>query len=219
MIVAKRRRPVKLKITNLLPSQHILPYDPTAIDTLMGAEVGERTDRIAVHLHGGLVHWQHDGGPFSWFSNALNPGGSVHGSSFLNGAGPGAAIYDYPNDQSARMVWYHDHAYGITRTNAYAGLASAYLITDDAETTLVNLGIIPSAMLPLVIQDKSFWDGGITDPGYDSVVPAGASSGSLWYPHTYEGPELADMTIPAACGSGTGRWDLDPSGLVRRPCP
>ena len=107
------------------------------------------------------------------------------------------------------MVWYHDHAYGITRTNAYAGLASAYLITDDAETTLVNLGIIPSAMIPLVIQDKSFWDGGLTDPGYSSAVPAGASSGSLWYPHTYEGPPLPDMTIPAACGSGTGRWDLE----------
>ena len=40
---------------------------------------------------------------------------------------PGQADYFYPNDQSARLVWYHDHAHGITRLNAYAGIASAYL--------------------------------------------------------------------------------------------
>ena len=36
----------------------------------------------------------------------------------------GQAEYYYPNDQSARLMWYHDHAYGITRTNAYAGIAT-----------------------------------------------------------------------------------------------
>jgi FtsP/CotA-like multicopper oxidase with cupredoxin domain len=44
----------------------------------------------------------------------------------------GTATYYYPMDQSARFVWYHDHAIGITRTNAYAGIASALLITDEA---------------------------------------------------------------------------------------
>ena len=42
-----------------------------------------------------------------------------------------------PTIKSARMVWYHDHAFGLTRTNAYAGLASAYLITDRAEAQLI----------------------------------------------------------------------------------
>ncbi len=32
---------------------------------------------------------------------------------------------------------YHDHAIGITRTNAYAGIASALLIIDDFEIGLV----------------------------------------------------------------------------------
>jgi spore coat protein A len=50
-------------------------------------------------------------------------------------AGPDAAEYHYPNQQSARMVWYHDHATGITRLNAYAGSASAYLIRDNFEAT------------------------------------------------------------------------------------
>ena len=205
VIVAKRGTPVKLKVTNLLPRKSILPIDPTVVDPTMYAEVGGRTDRIAVHLHGGLVQWTSDGGPFAWYSNAAN-GGFVHGSSFLNGAGPGAALYDYPNDQSARLLWYHDHAYGITRTNAYAGIASAYLITDDAEAQLVSSGILPDLGgafplgIPLVIQDKTFWDPA-TDPSYDRVVAANVSRGDLWYPHTYE-PE---------------RWELAPGGSPPDP--
>jgi spore coat protein A len=221
VIVAKRGTPVKLKITNLLPVSHILPVDLTVIDPVVFAETGSRTDRICVHLHGGLVFWDSDGGPFHWFSNANNPGGFAHGSSFINGAGPGAALHNYPNDQSARMIWYHDHTYGLTRTNAYAGIASAYLITDDAETQLINSGVLPNFTgyplgIPLVVQDKTFWNG-VTDPGYNLVVPAGASAGSLWYPHVYEGASLDNlpkMTLPPACGSGTARWEADPVGAA-----
>lgn len=212
VIVAKRGTPVKLKVTNQLPGRHILPVDPTMVDPKMSAEVGGRTDRITVHLHGGLVRWDSDGGPFSWYTNPAN-GGFGHGSSFINGDGPGAAIYDYPNDQSARFIWYHDHAYGLTRTNAYAGIATAYLITDDAESQLISSGILPDVDgyplgIPLVIQDKTFWDGEDGhDPGYGEVPPAGAKQGSLWYPHTYEGPPLAPQSLPPTCGMGTGRWD------------
>jgi spore coat protein A, manganese oxidase len=222
VIVAKRGTPVKLKVTNLLPAAHILPVDPTLVDPVVSAETGARTDRIAVHLHGGLVFWNYDGGPFHWFSNANNPGGFVHGSSFINSAGvPGAAIHNYPNDQSARFIWYHDHAYSITRINAYSGIASAYLITDDAETQLRISGVLPNfdgypLGIPLVVQDKTFWDG-VSDPGYNLVVPAGASAGSLWYPHVYEGASLANlppMNLPPACGSGTARWEADPVGAA-----
>jgi FtsP/CotA-like multicopper oxidase with cupredoxin domain len=70
---------------------------------------------------------------------------------------PGTGTYYYPNDQSARLVWYHDHAIGITRLNAYAGIASAYIIIDDFETALVNSGLLPDLVgIPLVIQDKAF---------------------------------------------------------------
>jgi len=198
VIVAKRNRPVRLRVTNLLPASHMLPVDPTQLDPGENA----RTDKIAVHLHGGLVQWRYDGGPYNWFSNANNPGGFVHGPSFINGDGDGAAIYDYPNNQSARLQWYHDHAHGITRQNAYAGIASAYLITDEAETLLVQGGVLPNFPgyplgVPLIIQDKTFWDGGGNDPDYNLVVPA-ANVGSLWYPHVYEpnGP------------APSGRWDL-----------
>ena len=69
----------------------------------------------------------------------------------------GTATYYYPMDQSARLVWYHDHAIGITRTNAYAGIASALVIIDDFEIDLVNSGLLPDLVgIPLVIQDKTF---------------------------------------------------------------
>ena len=57
----------------------------------------------------------------------------------------GTATYYYPMDQSARLVWYHDHAIGITRTNAYAGIASALFIIDDFEIGLVNSGCFPTS--------------------------------------------------------------------------
>src|SRR5262249_52559037 len=122
VIVAKKNRPVRLKAINQLPAVHPLPVDTT----IMGSELDP--NRICVHLHGGLVDWTSDGGPHAWFS----PTGS--GPSFLNGTGvPGEALYRYPNHQSARLFWYHDHAIGITRLNAYAGIASAYIIRDDVE--------------------------------------------------------------------------------------
>jgi len=214
VIVATRDTPIKLKVTNALPPRNILPFDPTLVDPTVAAETGGRQDRIALHLHGGLVFWDNDGNPFQWYSNANNPGGFVHGSSFINGAGvPGAAIYDYPNDQSARLVWYHDHAYALTRTNVYAGLASAYLITDQAESLLIQSGVLPNfdgypLGIPLILEDKIFWDGASGhDPGYGSIPPAGASVGSLWYPHVYEGPPLAAQTLPPTCNGATGRWD------------
>jgi spore coat protein A, manganese oxidase len=32
------------------------------------------------------------------------------------------------------MLWYHDHALGITRLNVYAGLAGPYVIRDHVDT-------------------------------------------------------------------------------------
>ena len=51
---------------------------------------------------------------------------------------PGRGEYYYPNQQSARMMWYRDHE--ITRLNAYAGIATAYIIRDTFEGSLRTLG-------------------------------------------------------------------------------
>ena len=75
-----------------------------------------------------------------------------------NYPGKGAQTYYYTNQQSARMLFYHDHAWGITRLNVYAGEAAGYLITDDIEKLLIAQGLIPpaAATIPLVVQDKTF---------------------------------------------------------------
>ncbi|HVP61508.1 MAG TPA: multicopper oxidase domain-containing protein [Myxococcaceae bacterium] len=177
-IVASKGRPVKLRVKNRLPKTHPLPIDRS----LMGAEGAD--NRITVHLHGGLVPWNSDGGPFTWFT----PEG-LTGESFLNpGPTPGTAEYFYPNDQSARLVWYHDHALGTTRLNAYVGLASGYILRDDFEAFLVAAKVLPSAEVPLVVQDKTFvdpatLDGGTGRPRYPV---AGANVGDLFYPFQYE---------------------------------
>jgi spore coat protein A, manganese oxidase len=215
-IVAKRGTPVLLTVTNLLPQRHILPVDPTIMAGPNGQMVGDLpTNRIATHLHGGLTPWFSDGTPFQWFT----PTGR-HGESFMNVPGfpalPGTGTYYYPNEQSARLVWYHDHAIGITRLNAYAGIASAYIIIDDFETGLVSSGLLPDLVgIPLVIQDKGFVPRNILeqDPTWRWGDP-----GSLWYPHDYEVARFADGSENP---KGRVEWGptADPPAVGTMPLP
>jgi spore coat protein A len=220
VIVATKGTPVLLTVTNLLPNNHILPVDPTIMAGPNGLTVGMLpVNRIATHLHGGLTPWFSDGTPFQWFT----PFGQ-HGPSFKNVPGtlniPGTGTYYYPNNQSARMVWYHDHAIGVTRLNAYAGIASAYIITDDFEDYLVNkVKLLPALVgVPLVVQDKTFWDP-ISDPNYKKKAVPGAQPGDLWYPWEYEANILA-----GGVNNLKGRWDYGltvspPSTGIMTPLP
>ena len=103
-------------------------------------------------------------------------------------------------------MFYHDHAWGITRLNVYAGEAAGYLIADDTEKKLVADGTIPGAAdtLPLIIQDKTFVPGdeqlkdvkdaagNITsygqDPTWDSS-PLGCQGQPLVPPRLHARPE------------------------------
>jgi spore coat protein A len=199
VIIAQRKQAARIRFTNALPAQHIIPVDTT----LPGANQAQ--NRTAVHKHGGFVPWISDGGPFDWWT----PGGTSYatGLSFLNGPGslfdniqempmlPGQADYFYPNDQSMRMMWYHDHAHGITRLNAYAGIASAYLLLDEINAAYVAAGKIPeiSSTIPLVFQDKKFVSATtpVTDPTWAQVARFDVQSiGSLWYEHIYNPKEF-----------------------------
>lgn len=70
----------------------------------------------------------------------------------------GCMSFYYTNQQSSRFMFYHDHSWGITRLNVYAGEAAGYVIRDDTETALINSGLLPSGQyeIPLVVQDKTF---------------------------------------------------------------
>jgi spore coat protein A len=109
--------------------------------------------RTVVHLHGGVVNAHSDGYPEHWFGP--DPAAPANG---LGGPAGNNVVYDYPNDQRASTMWYHDHAMGNTRLNVYAGMAGFYLNRDAAEDAL-NL---PSGAyeMPLLIQDKKFYDNG-----------------------------------------------------------
>ena len=192
-IVARRNRPVRIKFTCSLPSQHILPFDPTVSE----GPGGNRADRAVIHLHGGRVPWPSDGGPFHWVANAAN--GTQAGPSVPAGWLPDATGHltndsFYPNNQSARMMWFHDHAIGITRLNAYAGLASGYFLIDDVELGMASRGLpLPGDVL--AIQDKVFFDPA-SDAQYASYagpgVLGGAIAGDLWYPYLYE-PDIWEL--------------------------
>ncbi len=195
IFVAQRGHPIQITVTNTLPEQHILPVDTS--DSFPDAK--KHQNATTTHLHGGLVPWISDGGPFTWFTPGPHGqyGQSVHSEKgniykLLNpDLQRGQAEYYYPNNQSARLVWYHDHAHDLTRLNAYAGIASAYIIRDHFEAELRNKGL-PDFVenggreIPIIIQDKIFVVGPEDIAAKDPTWPGPTTRGSLWYPHTYE---------------------------------
>jgi len=142
-------------INEISDEKHLLPYD----HTLHACHEGMPEVRTVVHLHGAEVEPDSDGHPDAWYTRDYE----ICGPSFTR------KIYKYPNKQRAAMLWYHDHALGITRLNVYAGLAGIYIIRSKEERAL-NL---PSGIyeIPLVIQDKTFNE-----------------DGSLFYPKNVDNP-------------------------------
>jgi len=95
------------------------------------------TGQAVVHLHGGLTPAVYDG----WAENLLASGQS--------------AVFHYPMDQRAALLWYHDHVMGITRFDVYAGLAGLWIVRDQPEREL-GLPEGPPFEVPLLIQDRNF---------------------------------------------------------------
>ena len=123
-----------------------------------------------VHLHGGDVPPEIDGGPDAWFtSDGAHRGHGYYSFPGTGGPGTNIAVYRYPNRQEPAPTWFHDHTLGATRLNVYAGLAGAYLITDPSDTSIPSN--LPSP-IPLVIQDRMFdEDGQLYFPAGTPFVP------------------------------------------------
>ncbi|MGI9022885.1 MAG: Calx-beta domain-containing protein [Acidimicrobiales bacterium] len=93
-------------------------------------------EKTNVHLHGAHVQPESDGAPMDTIATNAS------------------RVYTYPNDQSARTMWYHDHVMDLTGPHVYKGLAGFYLLSDSFEDGL-NL---PTGAndIPIVIQDRLF---------------------------------------------------------------
>ena len=91
---------------------------------------------IVTHVHGAHTTEDSDGYPEAWYLPAAerHPGRlrhRRHASSSSSSRSPrprwgqtwepGAAVFQYPNDQRPTTLWYHDHTLGMTRLNVYAG--------------------------------------------------------------------------------------------------
>ncbi|ABS27304.1 multicopper oxidase type 2 [Anaeromyxobacter sp. Fw109-5] len=173
-------------------------------------------NRATLHLHGGISPWISDGTPHQWVTpagelTAYPEGVSVVDVPDMPAPGSGEMTFFYTNQQSARLMFYHDHAWGITRLNVYAGEAAPYVITDDTEKALVDSGIIPGAAdtLPLVIQDKTFVPKAAQLASQDETwdVARWGGEGSLWMPHVYS---PAQNPGDASGVNQFGRWAYGP---------
>jgi len=116
-IVATKGQPIEVTYQNNLPTgggnrgSNLLEVDTCA----HGPNYWGNAKRIVTHLHGGHVPAKYDGEP----EYTILPGEST--------------LYEYPNNQDAATLWYHDHALGITRLNVYGGMAGFYLIGEEKD--------------------------------------------------------------------------------------
>ncbi len=101
------------------------------------------------HLHGGVTPADSDGFPESWFSDETE-GGRKTGPTFKS------TTFEYFNGQLPTMLWYHDHALGMTRLNLAAGLEGMYIIRDPQNDKIAPL--LPSGAfeVPLMLTDRAF---------------------------------------------------------------
>ena len=206
---------------------HLLPIDPTlhwanppggrkGRDTRPGftATPGRYTGPVPIvtHVHGAHTAEDSDGYPEAWYLPAAKniPKGYAETGTFYDyfskthkrAWDPGTATFDYPNDQRATTLWYHDHTLGMTRANVYAGPAGFYLIRGGPDDVVLDSRDASPAVLPgpaptvdddpvgaygeipIVVQDRSF-----------------NVDGSLFYPNTraffddYPGPYVPGSPI------------------------
>ena len=185
-------------------------------------------NRATLHLHGGITPWISDGTPHQWITPAGEmttwPEGvavrqvpdmvgleAPAGVPDCTAADDGCMSFYYTNQQSARFMFYHDHSWGITRLNVYAGEAAGYIIRDETEQALIDGGLLPSGQyeIPLVVQDKTFVSSpeqmAELDPTWD--YSRWGAEGDLWYEHVYMPAE--NPADPSGMSS-YGRWFYGP---------
>ena len=207
---------------------HLLPVDQTLHWSNPPGGIADRDTRptfgstpgpydgpvpMITHVHGAVgVGDESDGYAEAWYLPAAGdiPGGyATEGTwyDFFKGKavanygatwGAGFATQQYPNDNRASTLWYHDHSLGMTRLNVYAGPAGFFIIrggpSGDGAVRDSRLGggaaVLPGPApkandkfpsnktyyeIPIAIQDRSFnADGSLFYPDarefFDNIV-------------------------------------------------
>ena len=208
----------------------------------LGAGGGYYTqNRATLHLHGGATPWISDGTPHQWVTPVgENTTTYLKGLSFQNvpdmvgnttvfptppANNDGVGTFYWTNQQGGRLMFYHDHAYGMTRLNVYAGEAAGYLLVDPVEETALQTATAPGTipepcywghrladlahLVPLVIQDKTFVPPtaqlNAQDPTWKTNLYGGF--GNLWFPHVYMTNQNPQDPLNS---NAFGRWDYGP---------
>ncbi|EGO54887.1 bilirubin oxidase precursor [Neurospora tetrasperma FGSC 2508] len=96
----------------------------------------------SVHLHGSYSRAPFDG----WAEDITPPGWYKD--------------YYYPNSQSGRTLWYHDHAIDHTAENAYYGQAGTYILHDPLEDALNLPRGYGTSDIPLILSAKQYTSSG-----------------------------------------------------------
>jgi len=125
-----------------------------------------------VHLHGGRTPPDSDGYPIDFVYPVDRASMTRHmsmDSSMVGDTTEGRRAYNYPLDQRAAMLWYHDHRMDFTGPSVWRGLAGIHFVRDDEEDALG----LPSGSreLPMMITDRSFAaDGSLAYPSVDESL-------------------------------------------------
>ncbi|WP_283135098.1 multicopper oxidase family protein [Rhizohabitans arisaemae] len=147
----RRGKPIRVRIRNTLPV-------PTS-----------------THLHGGVTPAEFDGYPTHLVVpprlTGFDPGHSPHAAHDQSVWKLAAErfTHEFPLDQQAATLWYHDHRMDFTAPQVYRGLAGMFIIRDDAEDALP----LPRGEqeIPLLICDRAFEaDGSLRYPSLDPTL-------------------------------------------------
>ncbi|MER6924272.1 multicopper oxidase domain-containing protein, partial [Streptomyces spiralis] len=173
------------EVTQKAATQEILPGHTTAIwgyeGTFPGPTLVSRSGRrtvvrhhnalpvpAVVHLHGGRTPSASDGYPTDLIVPDGFTGPLPHHDHRANLA-HGSRLYEYPLQQRAATLWYHDHRMDFTGASVWRGLAGFHLVHDDEEEALP----LPRGHrdIPLMITDRAFdADGSFRYPATDPTL-------------------------------------------------